>query len=108
MGAKYFGASVIRREDPRLLTGVGRFVDDFVLPGMLHAAFVRSPHGHASVRAIDVEAAKRVSGVEAVLTFESLKQWMRPLPVFGAIPPGLQKAIDITSKQSAQYPLAQD
>ncbi len=49
MGAKYFGASVPRREDPRLLRGEGRFVDDIKLPGLLHAAFVRSPHAHARI-----------------------------------------------------------
>ena len=49
MGAKYFGAAVPRREDPRLLRGEGRFVDDVVLPGLLHAAFVRSPHAHARI-----------------------------------------------------------
>ena len=53
MGAKHFGARVKRLEDPALLAGRGRFVDDLKLPGMLHACFVRSPHGHAKVRAID-------------------------------------------------------
>ena len=57
VGAKYFGASVPRREDPRLLRGEGRFVDDMKLPGMLHAAFVRSPHAHARVTAIRTGAA---------------------------------------------------
>ena len=44
MGAKHFGARVTRLEDPALLAGRGRFVDDVKLPGMLHACFVRSPH----------------------------------------------------------------
>ena len=48
MGTRYFGASVARVEDPRLLRGDGRFVDDIKLPGLLHAALVRSPHAHAS------------------------------------------------------------
>ena len=42
-----FGAPVLRREDRRLITGAGRYVSDVVLPGMLHAAFVRSVHAHA-------------------------------------------------------------
>jgi hypothetical protein len=46
MGAKLFGARVKRLEDPALLTGRGRFVDDVKLPGVLHACFVRSPHAH--------------------------------------------------------------
>ncbi|MGB7037148.1 MAG: hypothetical protein WBD71_16670, partial [Xanthobacteraceae bacterium] len=53
MGAKHFGARVKRLEDPALLTGRGRFVDDIKLPGTLHACFVRSPHAHARIRAID-------------------------------------------------------
>jgi carbon-monoxide dehydrogenase large subunit len=57
MGAKLFGAAVPRREDPRLLRGEGRFVDDIKLPGMLHAAFVRSPHAHAAIAGIRMEAA---------------------------------------------------
>ena len=47
MGAKLFGASVKRLEDPALLAGRGRFVDDVKLPGLLQACFVRSPHAHA-------------------------------------------------------------
>jgi aerobic carbon-monoxide dehydrogenase large subunit len=63
-----FGVAVRRREDPRLLTGRGRYVGDVVLPGLLQVAFVRSPHAHASVRAIDTRAAARASGVIAVVT----------------------------------------
>ena len=57
MGAKYFGAAVPRREDPRFLRGEARYLDDVVLPGMLHAAFLRSPHAHARIAAIRTEAA---------------------------------------------------
>src|SRR5438874_13458068 len=46
---RYTGASIKRSEDPRILTGAGRYVDDIKLPGMLHAAFVRSPMAHARV-----------------------------------------------------------
>ena len=89
MGAKYFGASVKRKEDPRYLRGEGRFVDDIKLPGMLHAAFVRSPHAHARITAVRTEAARRLPGVAHVFTFADLERWMKPLPLFGAIPPGL-------------------
>ena len=78
MGAKLFGASVPRREDPRLLRGEGRFVDDIKLPGMLHAAFVRSPHAHARIAGLRVEAAARRPGVFRVLTFADLARWMKP------------------------------
>src|SRR5206468_3940626 len=57
MGARYFGAAVRRREDPRFLRGEARFVDDVTLPGMLHAAFLRAPHAHARIVAIRIEVA---------------------------------------------------
>ena len=87
MGAKYFGAAVKRREDPRYLRGEGRFVDDIKLPGMLHAAFVRSPHAHARITAIRTQAAGALPGVAHVYTFADLERWMKPLPLFGALPP---------------------
>ena len=60
MGAKLFGARVKRLEDPALLTGQGRFIDDIHLPGVLHAAFVRSPHGlRAPATETDVTVAAR-------------------------------------------------
>src|ERR1043166_6644491 len=72
MGAKHFGARVARLEDPALLTGRGRFVDDIKLPGALHACFVRSPHAHARIRAIHTSAARAMPGVHAVLTADDL------------------------------------
>src|SRR5690348_12806608 len=65
MGARQFGARVKRLEDPALLTGRGRFVDDVKLPGTLEACFVRSPHAHARIRAIDTSAARAAPGVHA-------------------------------------------
>jgi len=72
MGARHFGARVARLEDPALLTGRGRFVDDIRLAGALHACFVRSPYPHAKVRAIDASAARAMPGVHAVLTADDL------------------------------------
>jgi len=71
------GARVERLEDPSLLRGNARFVDDIVLPNMLHAAFVRSPHGHAAIRAIEKKAALALSGVHAVLVRDDLVPYMR-------------------------------
>jgi carbon-monoxide dehydrogenase large subunit len=65
---RYTGTSVKRAEDPRILTGSGRYVDDIKLPGMLHAAFVRSPLAHGRVLAVDASAARALPGVIAVLT----------------------------------------
>ena len=72
MGAKHFGARVARLEDPTLLTGRGRFVDDIRLAGAMHACFVRSPHAHAATRSIDASAARAMPGVHAVLTADDL------------------------------------
>jgi carbon-monoxide dehydrogenase large subunit len=64
----YIGRSLPRREDRRLIQGQGRFTDDNVVPGALHAAFVRSPYAHANIRRIDVNRALQRPGVVAVLT----------------------------------------
>ena len=69
MAWKVFGSRAKRLEDPALLTGRARFVDDIRMPGLLHAAFVRSPHGHAAIQGIDTAAAKALSGVHAVYSF---------------------------------------
>src|SRR5918995_3879241 len=61
------GARVLRREDPRFLTGAGTYVDDIALPGLLHVAFVRSTQAHARLRSVDLEAARRAPGVVRVL-----------------------------------------
>ena len=68
MSRRVFGSPVKRLEDPALLTGQGRFIDDIRLPGTLHAAFVRSPHPHARILGIDTDAASMMPGIHAVLT----------------------------------------
>ena len=75
--ASILGSSVARLEDVALLIGRGRYVDDIHLPGMLHAAFVRSPHAHAAIRGIDTSAALATAGVSAVLTLADLRPWLR-------------------------------
>ncbi|HVL57097.1 MAG TPA: xanthine dehydrogenase family protein molybdopterin-binding subunit [Burkholderiaceae bacterium] len=67
-----YGTSPGRAEDARLLTGTARFTDDLKLPGQAHAAFVRSSHGHASIRSIDAGAAAAMPGVLAILTAQDL------------------------------------
>ena len=108
MGAKYFGAAVRRREDPRFLRGEGRFVDDVILPGLLHAAFLRSPHAHARLRSIDATRARGMPGVVAVFAHADLARWMKPLPVFGATPPGLAAAVRFDVRHAAQWALCKD
>jgi aerobic carbon-monoxide dehydrogenase large subunit len=76
----YIGHPLKRREDPRLLTGGGTFVDDLQLPDMLYAVVLRSPHAHARVRAIDASAALRLPGVVHVLTAEELVGRVKDIP----------------------------
>jgi carbon-monoxide dehydrogenase large subunit len=70
--ANVVGQRIRRREDPRFITGQGRYVDDLRLPGALHATFVRSPWAHARLGAIDASAARALPGVQ-VFTAADLK-----------------------------------
>jgi carbon-monoxide dehydrogenase large subunit len=74
----YIGRAVPRPNLDRLLAGRGQFVSDVVLPRMVHVAFVRSPHAHARIRAIDTAAAKRAAGVVAVVTGAELAKVCSP------------------------------
>ena len=67
-GFQFIGKPLPRKEDERLVTGKGRFTDDFSLPGQAHAVMVRSPYPHARIVAIDAEAAKQMPGVLGVFT----------------------------------------
>ncbi|HYB42011.1 MAG TPA: xanthine dehydrogenase family protein molybdopterin-binding subunit [Candidatus Methylomirabilis sp.] len=82
--AKFVGDRLLRKEDPRLVQGQGRYVGDIALPGMLHAAVLRSPHAHARLGRVDSDRARCVPGVAAVVTFADLGEAARPLPV---VPP---------------------
>ncbi len=81
MGVRHFGANVLRVEDPRLLRGHGRYLDDIDLPGMLHVAFVRSQVAHALVHGIDLGAARRLPGVVACFAGRDLgRAACEPMP----------------------------
>ena len=75
------GERRVRKEDPALLTGEAKFIDDLHLPGALWVACVRSPHAHARISAIDTSGALATDGVVAVYTGEELAgDWAAPLP----------------------------
>ncbi len=76
----YTGQSVRRFEDPRLLTGQGSYVDDIKLPGLLHAAVLRSLHAHANVRSVDASGASRLPGVVAVFTAADIQDLAVEIP----------------------------
>jgi carbon-monoxide dehydrogenase large subunit len=77
------GESIKRKEDARFLHGKGNYLDDTILPGMLHMAILRSPHAHAKIKSIDTAAASAKPGVIAVVTGELMAQhklaWMPTL-----------------------------
>jgi aerobic carbon-monoxide dehydrogenase large subunit len=87
---RYLNRAQGRTEDFRLLTGQGRYLDDIVIPGALHACFVRSPHAHARILSIDVAAAQAAPGVRVVVTGADLAQWTKSLrmapPIEGVLP----------------------
>ena len=83
--AEHAGA-VRRREDPRLITGAGEFVDDLRVPGCLHAAMLRSPHAHARIVSIDASAARRAPGVIGVFVAADLGAVGGPIPIYAPHP----------------------
>jgi carbon-monoxide dehydrogenase large subunit len=107
MGAKYVGAVIRRQEDPRYLTGRGRFVDDMSPAGCLHAAVLRSPYAHARVVAIRSEAARVCPGIVAVFTASDL-EGLKPMPEAGVAPPPLMARVGFQLRSTPQYPLARD
>src|SRR5437660_8319675 len=72
MGVEGIGASVVRKEERRVITGEGRYVDDIKLARMTIAHFIRSPHAHAKIKSIDTSAAMNMPGVVGVLTGQQL------------------------------------
>jgi aerobic carbon-monoxide dehydrogenase large subunit len=94
----YIGRSVPRPNAARLVEGRGRYVDDVVLPRMLHVAFVRSPHAHARIGRIELEAAKAVKGVRRVFTGADLEDVCTPWVAVLAHLKGL--------KSAPQHPMA--
>jgi CO/xanthine dehydrogenase Mo-binding subunit len=92
---KWIGKDVPRLEDPKLLAGRATYTDDVQLPGMLHAAVLRSPHAHARIVRIDASKARALPGVYAVITSDEVKEHLNPVPAFCAEP-------------VVEYPLAVD
>src|SRR3989304_3906337 len=96
------GQRVLRNEDARLLTGQAQFVDDVEIPGLLHAAFLRSDHAHARLLSMDVTAARQRPGVVAVFTAEDMGDDWEPGPPLVSPPP---TAKDVLFYSRRQVPL---
>ena len=101
---QFFGKSIVRNEDPQLLTGQALFVDDVNLPDMVHAAFVRSTYAHAKIVKIDVSTALNREGVVAVYTAEDLGNYWQPGPLLVQPPP----IKNLIFNERTQVPLAKD
>jgi carbon-monoxide dehydrogenase large subunit len=104
MATRFFGAPVTRNEDPRLLAGQALFVDDVELPGLLHAAFYRSPYAHAQIKRVDVSRALARPGVIAAYTAADLGDYWQPGPLLVPPPP----VAGIVFNARTQVPLAKD
>jgi aerobic carbon-monoxide dehydrogenase large subunit len=81
--SKLVGARVKRREDPRLIRGLGQYVEDVNLPDTLHVAILRTPYAHAKIKSLETDAARQHPGVVAVVTGSEIKDQVGTLPVSG-------------------------
>ena len=105
MTKKFIGKRIVRNEDPQLLTGQALFVDDVKIPGMLHAAFLRSDYAHARLLSIDVSKARQRPGVVAIFTAEDMGDDWQPGPPLVSPPP---TAKDVIFHSRRQVPLVKD
>ncbi len=94
MSTSAFGSSIRRREDPRLITGNATYTDDILLPGMLHAAMLRSPYAHARIRSINTTGAANANGVVAVFTAPDTDGELQPTPCAWLLPDSDLKIAD--------------
>jgi aerobic carbon-monoxide dehydrogenase large subunit len=94
---KLIGEPIRRREDPRLVSGLGTYVDDIKLPGMLHMSIVRSTRAHARLRNVDTSQARSAPGVVFVMTGVEAKAWGEQLPTAAAL-----------GNSATRYPLSSD
>ena len=94
MTTRIFSSGIRRREDPRLITGQATYTDDVVLPGMAHAAILRSPYAHAKITSIDTSAAAGMDGVVAVFTGADVNAALAPVPCAWLLPDSDLKAVE--------------
>jgi CO/xanthine dehydrogenase Mo-binding subunit len=93
----YIGSRAKRKEDVRLLRGIGKFVADFHRAGMVHALIIRSPHAHARIVGIETAAARKLPGVLGVLTAADMPN-LKSIPMRTGVLPGMERSL--------QFPIA--
>src|SRR5262249_23627234 len=86
MTQRFVGQAMKRKEDPRLVSGTSTYVDDVVIPGMVHMAVARSIHAHARIRRVDTSKAQKLPGVVAVVTGAEVAAFCGPMPCAASIP----------------------
>ena len=101
---KYIGRTIRSKESPRLVTGRGQFTDDIILPGMLQAMILRSPHAHARIVSADARSALKFPGVLAAITPDDVKKLTHPFKP-GRYAAGLRKPIPeyATAMEKVRY-----
>jgi len=109
-GRSYIGGSVVRPQTARLLAGRGVFTDDVILPRLLHVAFLRSPHAHARIVAIDTAEATALPGVAAVVTGEAMVSvcsgWVGTLAHFQGMKSAMQRPLAVGKASWQGEPVA--
>ena len=103
---KLVGQRVKRREDPRLIQGLGQYVDDIKIAGMQHLAFKRSDVAHGRITSIDVSAAEAMDGVEAVFTGKQIAEFLAPMPIGTPFPSPAHHAVATDVVRFAGEPVA--
>jgi len=103
---KLVGQRVKRREDPRLIQGLGTYVDDVKIVGMQHMAFKRSDVAHGRIVSIDVSVAQAMDGVEAVFTGKQIAEFLAPMPIGTPFPSPAHHAIALDVVRFTGEPVA--
>jgi carbon-monoxide dehydrogenase large subunit len=103
---KLVGQRVKRREDPRLIQGLGTYVDDVKVAGMQHLAFKRSDVAHGRIVSIDTSAAQAMEGVEAVYTGKQIAEFLAPMPIGTPFPSPVHHAVATDVVRFAGEPVA--
>src|SRR4051812_4339041 len=103
---KLVGQRVKRREDPRLIQGLGTYVDDVKVTGMQHIVFKRSDVAHGRIRSIDTSAAEAMEGVEAVFTGKHIAEFLAPMPIGTPFPSPPHRAVAVDVVRYVGDPVA--
>src|SRR2546428_3163307 len=97
------GADVRRREDPALVQGAGRFVDDLAPPRLVFTSVLRSPHAHARLRRLDTMRAAAIPGVVRVITARDVDGTVDPEPAVGIPPAARRPARPLLARDVVRY-----